>query len=139
MSLFLQWRDNSVLCFKFFHSVRLGYTNDMSWSKWHRWSTRAGGWLYVVLIFYAFFNEEEPFYWIFLSEEGTILLGKIGRRLLEFCLFMSKAMLEVGCSFILWSMLYLEGWSSRSSYFIGVALLPIRCLRDRGIRVAACL
>mgnify|MGYP001800088601 FL=1 len=24
--------------------------------------------------------------------------------------------------FRLWSMLYLEGWSSRSSYFIGVAL-----------------
>ena len=36
-------------------------------------------------------------------------------------LFMSKTMLEVGWCFILWSMLYLEGWSSRSSYFIGVA------------------
>ena len=35
---------------------------------------------------------------------------------------MSKTMLEVGWSFILWSMLYLEGWLSRSSYFIGVAL-----------------
>ena len=31
-------------------------------------------------------------------------------------------MLEVGWSFILWSMLYLEDWSSRSSYFIGAAL-----------------
>ena len=34
-------------------------------------------------------------------------------------LFMYKTMLE----FILWSMLYLEGWSSRSGYFYGVALL----------------
>ena len=57
----------------------------------------------------------------YLSEEGTILLGKFRRRLVEFCLFMSKTMLEVGWSFILWSMLYLEGWSFRSSYFIGVA------------------
>ena len=37
-------------------------------------------------------------------------------------LFMSKTMLEVGWSFILCYMFYLEGWSSRSSYFIGVAL-----------------
>ena len=37
-------------------------------------------------------------------------------------LFISKTTLEVGWSFILWSMLYLEDWSSRSSYFIGVAL-----------------
>ena len=36
-------------------------------------------------------------------------------------LFMSKTMLEVGWCFILWSMLYLEGWASRSSYFIGVS------------------
>ena len=41
---------------------------------------------------------------------------------MEFFLFMSKTVLEVGYSFILWSMLYLEGWSSRSSYFFGVAL-----------------
>ena len=41
---------------------------------------------------------------------------------MEFFLFMVKTMLGVGWSFILWSMLFLEGWSSRSSYFIGVAL-----------------
>ena len=39
-------------------------------------------------------------------------------------LFMSKTMLEVGLSFILWSMPYREGWLLRSSYFIGVALYP---------------
>ena len=38
---------------------------------------------------------------------------------------MPKTMLEVGWSFILWSMLYLESWSSRSSYFIGVALIHV--------------
>ena len=66
------------------------------------------------------FGEEAPFYFLF-KRGGAILLGKFGRRLLVFFLFMSKTMLEVGWSFILWSMLYLEGWSSRSSYFIGVA------------------
>ena len=35
---------------------------------------------------------------------------------------MSKTTLEVGWSFILWSMLYLDGWSSISSYFIDAAL-----------------
>ena len=39
---------------------------------------------------------------------------------------MPKTMQEVGWSFIFWSVLYLEGWSSRSSYFIGVAL-PFFC------------
>ena len=35
---------------------------------------------------------------------------------------MSKTMLQVCWSFILWFMLHLEGcWSSRSSYFIGIA------------------
>ena len=37
-------------------------------------------------------------------------------------LFESKTALEVGWSFNLWSMLYLDGWSSRSSYFIDTAL-----------------
>ena len=98
------------------------------------------GWLYIVLILYALFNEEAPFYWQF-GRGGTILLVILERRpffisyLSEeapFCwanlgggwgsiLFMSKTMLEVGWSFILWSMLYMEGWSSRSSYFLSVA------------------
>ena len=41
----------------------------------------------------------------------------------EFFIFMSKTMLQVCWSFILWSMFYLEGcWSSGSSYFIGIVL-----------------
>ena len=40
---------------------------------------------------------------------------------MEFSLFMSKTMLEVGWSFIVWPMLCLEGVSSLSSYLIGVA------------------
>ena len=48
-------------------------------------------------------------------------MGKFGRPLVGF-LFISKTVLEVGWSFILWSMmLYLESWSARSSDFIGVA------------------
>ena len=38
---------------------------------------------------------------------------------------MSETMLEVSQSFILWSTLHVEGQSSRSSYFIGVA--PLLC------------
>ena len=44
---------------------------------------------------------------------------------MEFVLLKSKTMLEVGWSFILWSMRYLP---SRSSYFIGVALSYIRVI-----------
>ena len=50
-------------------------------------------------------------------------MGKCGRWLVEFFLFMSKTMLEVGWSFILWSMLYLEGWSYGRIKLFGVALL----------------
>ena len=60
--------------------------------------------------FIGYFREEEPFYCVNLGGGWWIFL------------FMSKTMLEVGCSCILQSMLYLEGWSSRSSYFKGVAL-----------------
>ena len=95
----------------------------------------------MVLIFYAFFREEAPFYRQF-GRGGTILLViwerryhfignlreeelfywvNLGGGWWSFFLFMSKTILDFSWSFILWSMLYLEGWSSRSSYFIGVA------------------
>ena len=51
------------------------------------------GWLYDVVIFSALINEEAPFisnlgeeapfYWLF-QVGGTILLGKFGRRMMEF-------------------------------------------------------
>ena len=66
------------------------------------------------------FGEEALFHWLF-ALGSTIVSGKFGWMLLEFLLFMSKTMLEVGWSFILWSLLYLKGWSSRSRYFIGEA------------------
>ena len=89
-------------------------------------------WLYIVLVFLHLFNGEAPFYWnerrgaIFLvilerSPHSMVYLRKFGRRLVEFFLFLSKTMQEVGWSVILWPKLYLEGWLSRSSYIIGVA------------------
>ena len=60
--------------------------------------------------FIGLFREEAPFYWVNLGGGWWVFL------------FMSKTMLEVGWSFILCYMFYLEGWSYRSSYFIGVAL-----------------
>ena len=99
------------------------------------------GWLYVLLFFTLFneeatfykqfgrggaillviFGEETPVYWL-CERGGIILLGRFGRRLAGvFFLIMSKTMQEVGWSFILWFLLYLEGWSSRSSYFFDVA------------------
>ena len=91
------------------------------------------GWFYIVLIFYTLFYEEAPFYWEF--QIGGPNLLAIWERTEEapfnwvnlvggwwIFLFMSKTVLEVGWSFILWPPIDLEGWSSRSSYFIGVAL-----------------
>ena len=49
------------------------------------------------------FSEDTPLYWLF-QREGAILLSKLERRLVVF-LFMSKTMLAVGWSFILWSKL----------------------------------
>ena len=92
------------------------------------------GWLYNVLSFYlysfqrrgtllqvilerrlhfiGYLREEQPFYWVNLRGSWRSFL------------FISKTRLEVGWCVILWSILYLEGWSSRSSYFIGVAEYP---------------
>ena len=53
------------------------------------------------------FGEEAPVYWLFY----WLNLGGSWWSLLHY--FMSKTMLEVGWRFILWSMFYLEDWSSR--------------------------
>ena len=65
----------------------------------------------VIFIIHTVLNEEAPFYY------WKNLAG--GWRSF---FMMSKTMLAVGLSFIFRSLLYLEGWSSRPSHFIGVAL-----------------
>ena len=76
----------------------------MSWSRWHQWSSEAGGlavyhfnflypfwWGGTILLvildrrphFIGFLREEAPFYWLF-ERGGTILLSKSGRRLVDF-------------------------------------------------------
>ena len=64
---------------------------------------------------------------------GAILLA-IGWW--SFFLFMSKPILEAGWSFILWSMFYLEGWASRSSYFIGVAIFKMKLSNQFNLRAS---
>ena len=68
----------------------------MSWSRWHQWSTEAGGLAVyyfcccTILLaiwrrrhhFIGSFGEEAPFYWL-LQRGGTILLGKFWRMLVE--------------------------------------------------------
>ena len=65
------------------------------------------GWLHDVLIFMTLYRE------------GAILLAISGRRYhlrlaggWSSFLSMSKTMLEVGWDLFLWTMFYLEGWSS---------------------------
>ena len=65
--------------------------------------------------------ERRPYFIGYLSEEATFYWVNLGVGWWSFFFFMSKTMLEIGWSFILRSMLYLEDWSSRSIHFIGVA------------------
>ena len=60
-----------------------------------------------LLAFIGYLKEEAPFYWVNLGGGWWTCFDDVQLN-----------MLEVGWSFILWSMLSLEGWSS--SYFIGV-------------------
>ena len=54
----------------------------------------------------GYLNEEAPFY-LFMLSKTMLAVGSKGSL--------------VGWSFILWFMLYLESWSSRSSNYICVA------------------
>ena len=70
------------------------------------------------------FGKDASFYWLF-ERGGAILLGKFWIRLVDFFHLCPKLKLAVGWSFILWSMLYLEGWSSRSSLFYWCGLMQL--------------
>ena len=76
-------------------------------------SWRAGCLLF--LLFYTIFIVEAPFYKL-TQKGGTILVGRFGRRLVEFFHFCPKL-----CRLLTGVSVY-GPWSSRSSYFIGVAL-----------------
>ena len=54
-------------------------------------------------------------------ERRPHFIGLIREEVGRGFLFIPETKLEVGWIFILWSMLYLEGWSSTSSDFISVA------------------
>ena len=103
------WRTGCIFFYCLYPFSLGGSTLYAIWEWRHRYH------------FISNFGEETPFYWLF-QRGGTIFWVNFGGGWWSFFLFMSKTVLEVGYSFILWSMLYLEGWSSRSSYFIGVAL-----------------
>ena len=53
-------------------------------------------------------------------ENRINLIGYLKEVTLFYLFTLSKALLVVGRWFILWSMLYMEGWLSRSRFFIGV-------------------
>ena len=61
-------------------------------------------------------DEEPPFDYL---REKAPFWEEVGG--LFFVYVQNYYMLEVGWSFLLWSKLYLEGWSSRSIYFLSVA------------------
>ena len=77
------------------------------------------GWLYIVFIINLSFNEETSFIGSLGDEAFYLANFEWGWR--SFFRFISKTILASGWSFILWPMLYLEGWLPRSSCFIGAA------------------
>ena len=103
--------------------ANLGYTNKISYSRWHKWSTEAGGLAVNCLYFWHRFHKGGT---IFLAvwERGTHFIGYIKDQTPFYLFTLCKTQLAVGWSFISWSMLNLEGWSSTcvSIYFIGVDL-----------------
>ena len=68
------------ICVMYILTQALGYTNKMSWFRWHQWSTEAGGLAVYCFNFYTLFNEEAPFYWEEFGRGGTILLVILERR-----------------------------------------------------------
>ena len=58
-------------------------------------------------------GEEAPLYWQF--------IGLLKEKVPFYLVIVTKTMLAASWSVILWSMLYLEGCSHRSSYVIGLA------------------
>ena len=83
------------MIFKFFHPVFTGGTIFLSVLERR-------------VLFIGNLSEEVPCYWQF-KRGGTILLGKFGRRFIEFFL-MSITLLAVGWSFILMVLVILLVW-----------------------------
>ena len=116
------------------------------------WSWRAGGIMFNFLYpcneaapFYKHFGrggtisllvlERSPEFIGYLREEASFYWVNLGGSLVNYFLFMSETKLKVGWSFILWSMLYLDGWFCESSYWNG--LKPMVLGSPNGLELCA--
>ena len=77
-------------------------------------------------------GEDVQIHWQF-EREGSILLSKSRRMLVEFFLYMSSTMLADGLSFILWPKVDLEAGRQHQVYFILVWPMSNHALPSCGL------